>query len=583
MLHLRQAILETNGKSYHLQPGKSNSFPELHVDFQQNAERYGERYTVFLHPKQDLDLRSLELQFSLQTGPTARFLANGFQSWSETRSFHPHEKIPRLRFLARKRMGFYGDEYIDGIPRGQGYLHSWTYSTLTEAGQCLLMGSLNEHTGFTLWLYDHHNAVLTVRKDLAGLHLTHSFPGLDVWIGEGSEKELYDRYFTMFMENAPYHAITPPKKRGILGWTSWYRHFNKISEQGILSDLNAVAASGLPFQYFQIDDGWQKSVGDWLSVSNGFSGGMYRLAAEIRNKGLQAGLWLAPFVASRHSELATQHPDWLLKDRRGRPLRAGWNPLWGGWFYALDIYHPRVQEYLSGVFHMARDKWGYELFKLDFLFAACLAPPKGKTRGQVMADAMEFLRRQLGNSAMLACGAPLGTAFGISEYCRIGGDIHLSWEHRLLAWLRHRERVSTVASLRSTLHRWQLQRRAFGNDPDVFILRNDHQQLGADQQHTVLIINALLGALLFTSDDLSAYSEEQKSEVQAALLLAEARVVQVAELLQDVFRIVFELDGATRYALVNLNARAVSVPITNGRMSLRPFETRIVFPQDAEA
>ena len=290
-----------------------------------------------------------------------------------------------------------------------------------------------------------------------------------------------------------------------------------------------------------------------------------------------------PFVASRHSELATQHPDWLLKDRRGRPLRAGWNPLWGGWFYALDIYHPRVQEYLSGVFHMARDKWGYELFKLDFLFAACLAPPKGKTRGQVMADAMEFLRRQLGNSAMLACGAPLGTAFGISEYCRIGGDIHLSWEHRLLAWLRHRERVSTVASLRSTLHRWQLQRRAFGNDPDVFILRNDHQQLGADQQHTVLIINALLGALLFTSDDLSAYSEEQKSEVQAALLLAEARVVQVAELLQDVFRIVFELDGATRYALVNLNARAVSVPITNGRMSLRPFETRIVFPQDAEA
>lgn len=582
MLHLRQAILEIDGNTYRIQPEKSNSFPELYVDFQQNTEKYGERYTVFIHPKQDVTLRRLELQFSLQPGPTARFLANGFQSWSETRSFHPDEKIPRLRGLARKRLGFYGDEYIEGIPRGRGYLHSWTYCTVSEAGQCRLMGSLNEHTGFTLWMYDHLNAVLTVRKDLAGLHLTHSFPGLDVWIGEGSEKELYDRYFTMFMENAPYHAITPPKQRGILGWTSWYRHFTNISEQTISSDLNAVAASGLPFHYFQIDDGWQKAVGDWLSTSAGFPGGMYRLASEIKNKDLTPGLWLAPFVASRHSELVARHPDWLLQDRKGRPLRAGWNPLWGGWYYALDVYHPKVQEYLSGVFHMAREKWGFQLFKLDFLFAACLAPPRGKTRGQVMADAMEFLRHQLGSAAMLACGAPLGTTFGIAEYCRIGGDVHMSWEHRLLAWLRHRERVSTLASLRSTLHRWRLQGKAFGNDPDVFVLRKDQQQLSAAQQHTLLTVNALLGALLFTSDDLAAYSEEQKNALREALLLAEARVKQVSEILPDAFQITFEQEGNIRFAGVNLNAKAVTIPMKNGRITLRPFETRVVHPQDAD-
>lgn len=142
--------------------------------------------------------------------------------------------------------------------------------------------------------------------------------------------------------------------------------------------------------------------------------------------------------------------------------------------------------------------------------------------------------------------------------------------------------MSTLASLRSTLHRWRLQGKAFGNDPDVFVLRKDQQQLSMEQQHTLLTVNALLGALLFTSDDLAAYSEEQKNAVREALLLAGARVKQVSEILPDAFQITFELEGATRFAGVNLNAKAVSMPIKNGRIILRPFETRVVHPQEAD-
>lgn len=577
MLTLRQAILRIDRQSYQILPERSNSFTELYVDFQQNTEKYGQRYTIYLHPKQDLNVGGLELHFSLQLSPAARFLANGFQSWSETRFLHPSDQIPRLRGLARPWMGFYGDEHIAGIPRGKGYLHAWTYTVLVESGLSRLIGSLNESTGFTAIMYDHHNAILTVRKDLDGLALSHSFPAMDIWIGEGTEKEVYDRYFALLRDNVVYHYKAPERERGILGWTSWYRHFTHISEEILLENLRGVVESGLPFRYFQIDDGWQTAVGDWFSVRPEFPGGMAKMAAEIRNAGLVPGIWMAPFVASAHSELARKHPDWLLRDGKGKPLRAGWNPLWGGWYHALDIYHPKVQEYLSGVFHLAREKWGYRLFKLDFLFAACLAPPRSKTRGQVMADAIDFLRHQLADDQFLACGVPLGSVMGRAEFCRIGGDVHTRWEHRLLNWLRHRERVSTLASLRSTLSRWALGGRAFGNDPDVFILRKDQQQLNPDQQNTLLTVNALLGGLLFTSDHPGEYSELQSEKITAALHLGKSRVEQVTELMPDVYRIGFRLGEEDFWGLVNLNSRAVRAPLTpNGREELRPFETKII-------
>ena len=292
---------------------------------------------------------------------------------------------------------------------------------------------------------------------------------------------------------------------------------------------------------------------------------------------MNPGLWLAPFVASAKSELVRRHPEWLLKDKKGRPLKVGWNPMWGGWYYALDFYQDGVREYLSGVFHLVQDKWGFELLKLDFLFAVALAPPPGKTRGGVMWEAMEFLRNLVGTGRILACGVPLGSAFGQVDYCRIGGDVHLDWKHPLLSFLQHRERVDTLASLRSTLGRWQLNGRAFQNDPDVFILRSDHQKLNPEQQQTLLTINALLGNLLFTSDDIGQYSEAQKAEFEEALSLRGSHIRQIFELEPDVWKIDFEQDGSLWSAFCNLTQKEKGTPLPNGTwVELRPFETMVL-------
>lgn len=580
-MKMLQAILEIDSdlgpKTYSLNPDRANSFEELYVDFQLISEGGGNRYTLFLHPKQDLVVKRLEIQFEVVAQPDTRFFANGYQSWSESRLLPVDAGIPSLRTFAKPFLGHYGDGYIPGISRKSGSLHSWTYTYLTgNGGEVRFWGSVNENTGFTLFIYNSRDAALTVRKDMENLTLTHSFPALDFWTGQGEEASMFDAWASVVGR-----TVSSPESRRTnsspYNWTSWHRYSNQITEDIILKNLESVAGSGLPFHYFLIDDGWQTAAGDWRSTKPEFPGGMRQIAQKIREKGLEPGLWLAPFVASAQSQLAKRNPEWLLKTPNGKPLRVGWNAHWGGWFYALDFYHPAVQDYLSGVFHIVLDQWGYGLVKLDFLFAACLLPPKGKTRGQMMHDVMAFLRQQVGERKMLASGVPLAAASDLADFCRISGDIHLSWEHKLQAFLGHRERVSTLASLRSTLSRWQLNGRCFLNEPDVFMLRREKQHLTPDQQNTLLTVNALLGGVLFTSDDVGAYTPEQRAELEDALTWRGSRIGKVKEAGEDIYQIDFEQHSQQYSAFCNLTGRQVALPVLqNGNLELLPFETIIL-------
>jgi hypothetical protein len=81
------------------------------------------------------------------------------------------------------------------------------------------------------------------------------------------------------------------------------------------------------------------------------------------------------------------------------------------------------------VFDTVLNKWGFDMVKLDFLFAAAMIPQRGKSRGEIMTDAMEFLREVVGpNKIILGCGVPLGPSWRKVDYCRIGSDVAPWWE-----------------------------------------------------------------------------------------------------------------------------------------------------------
>lgn len=57
----------------------------------------------------------------------------------------------------------------------------------------------------------------------------------------------------------------------------------------------------------------------------------------------------------------------------------------------------------------------------------------GKSRGEIMWDAMQLVRDLTGNDRLLlGCGVPLACAWRNADYCRVGSDVAPWWEGKCL-------------------------------------------------------------------------------------------------------------------------------------------------------
>lgn len=548
----------------------------------------GVQFSVQLLHDQPLELLDFKVELAANLKETGAMLVNGFQSWSTSAELGSTDRIPSPFKGTHPIFSPYGDYRFHRYSGRRGRLHSWTYTYFSYPDDTvLLLGSLDESAGYTLFDYNYNQDRLVIRRDCAGALSEGSYPLLQIYIGQGEPGAVFDEYFSRL--HLP-RRIAPRAT----GWTSWYNYYTNISEEIAHHNLKELSRLDLPLDYFQVDDGWQEAIGDWLESNAKFPSGMASLAAAARERGFKPGLWLAPFICDRRSRLFREHPQWLLKNSRGKPVKAGFNPLWSGWFYALDFYAPGFQDYLSRVFAMVQEQWGYEMLKLDFLYAAALLPRQGKSRGQVMTEVMDFIHLQAKDTKLLGCGVPLGPALGRVDYCRIGSDVAPFWELTAKG-LHYRERVSTINSLTSTIGRRHLDRRAFRSDPDVFLLRDgvakvNRNRLNRHQRYTLFFLNNLFGGLVLFSDNVDGYTKEQLQTLRSGFPALETRVNRVSQE-QGLHRIEFTV-GKKRYlAYANLSAGAREALLEDGlffnpdlfvlrpgtNLSLEPYQTRCLY------
>ncbi|MBO4867816.1 MAG: alpha-galactosidase [Ruminococcus sp.] len=468
-----------------------------------------------------IELLRLSAEFEYDFKSVSRVYLNGYQSWTDSIEhpingrLHGVDHIPKP-IADKYAFSQYGDYTFTRYSLKKGVMHGFSYGYIRNYDVYDFIGSLNEDCGFTTIRTDCAAGRVLAFKECSELHITDSFEGLKLYIGRGSEEEVFDKWFgLMGMEKRDIPRIQ--------GYTSWYRHYQDISEEILTKDLEQSDLGAEDI--FQIDDGWQTAVGDWLSIDEKkFPNGIKAMTDKMTEIGKgKAGLWLAPFVCEEKSELFKNHKDWLLKDKNGKVVKGGSN--WSG-FYALDIYNGDFRAYLKEVFDTIINKWGFDrLLKLDFLYAACIVPRSDKTRGMVMADAMKLLRELAGKVEILGCGVPLASAFGRVEYCRVGCDVSLDWDDKPYMKLMHRERPSTRNCLLNSVFRRQLDGRAFGCDPDVYLLRDTETTMTSAQRRCLAEINALTGSVWFTSDNAEDYGDEQKKMYEEAYALFGCRVI----------------------------------------------------------
>lgn len=536
---------------------KEVSFWENYSDIDFKADvlieaGYGsKRLKLTLTPFEELRTIDIRICCSYKFDQTSKILINGYQSWSCTCEYFIDEKMKGLPFFAAPlkkthKIDKYGDYTFHKYSNKKGCFHGYTYGYVRNSQYFSLIGSLTEKNGFTVMEYNTSENRISIAKECEALTISTPYEAFDMIWAEGSEDFVFDTYFSAM-------SLPVPTYKPLNGWTSWYNYYQKINEAIILDNLENLRKADHKPGIFQIDDGFQTAVGDWLSIdADKFPNGMKHMADCIKAAGLKAGLWLAPFVCEKHSVIYREKKNWLLKDSKGEPVAAGCN--WSG-SYALDIYNEEVRAYIRQVFSVVLREWGYDLVKLDFLYAACLIPHSGKTRGTIMTEAMQFLRECAGDKLMLGCGVPLGPSFGLADYCRIGCDVGLDWDGNAFMRLLIRERVSTRNAVNDTIARRQLNGRAFLNDPDVFLVRDTNLKLSEIQKRTLFTVNYLFGSLLFTSDNTSAYNHAKWELFNMTGHNLPRVISKVEHYRNGLVEVFYEEEGENLLALVNLGKR----------------------------
>lgn len=304
-----------------------------------------------------------------------------------------------------------------------------------------------------------------------------------------------------------------------MGWCSWYCFGPAVTAKNVSDNTNWIAKNLPQLKYIQIDDGYQPWMGDWLEKGKAFGGDVAQVLHDIKNKGLEPAIWVAPFVASPQSTLFKNHPGWFVKDITGKPLSSD-KIGFGGWrlgpWYVLDGTHPEVQQYFTELFKSMREKWGVTYFKLDANYWGAIHGgvhyDKKATRIEAYRRGMEAILKGSKDAFVLGCNHPIWGSLGLIHGSRSSMDTWRKWES-----FRNIGRENLLRG-------WQ-NGRLWWNDPDCILLTDNGAEDVMDQggnaavvKKTVLPENEFLyhattvyasGGMLLSGDDLTTITPKR--------------------------------------------------------------------------
>jgi alpha-galactosidase len=390
-----------------------------------------------------------------------RYLISGWQSWSLTAWVATDRPI--LPMLPSSMHALQTDP---GFARERRPNGSWYGAVDLGEGSVVFLGALD--------LESH------VMLDGLALRGSYEMGSGDWFIANSAEDEIMLEYAELLGERLGRKRIETNART----WCSWYSLYTEIHEQQLLKVLGDLGGrekpESMPFDVFQVDDGWQVSIGDWEANSK-FPSGMESLATRITETGRKAGLWLAPLLVVPSSRTFQEHKSWLLRNEDGKLVQAGFN--WSERLYALDTTHPDVLLWLSELMTKIR-KWGYDYIKLDFLYAGAL--PGKRTvdmpRETAYRNGLKTIRAALGDAYFLTCGAPILPSLGLCDGIRVGPDVAGHFRsHRDDDLLMNFAIPGVRNALRTTLNRLWLQP-LVNTDPDVVYFGSRQNTLTIEQK-----------------------------------------------------------------------------------------------------
>jgi alpha-galactosidase len=257
-----------------------------------------------------------------------------------------------------------------------------------------------------------------------------------------------------------FHGVKKPAGQAPSVFCTWYFHGRNYNEKFFMDDINSLREERIPFDVFLIDDCWANGNWGYWTPGDAFPGGMRFVTDQIKNLGYRPGIWTAPYSVNMHSDLAKDHPEWLLRTDKDSLVVFGYAVK--SWI--LDPTYPGVLEHLEKVYRRLANDYGFSYFKFDFMrsvfvFENVKFYDPHKTRLEAYTIGLEAIRKGVGPDAYISvCGGHYGGSLGIANSQRNGSDVVSIWEPKQIDCFRQ-----------NILRTWMS--RLWHVDPDALMIR----------------------------------------------------------------------------------------------------------------
>ncbi|HTM39235.1 MAG TPA: glycoside hydrolase family 36 protein [Terriglobales bacterium] len=181
------------------------------------------------------------------------------------------------------------------------------------------------------------------------------------------------------LQKEGWQLAKPNREDFGIAWCGWGYEFN-VTPKDMLGTIPKLKELGI--HWATLDDRWFNTYGDWEPRKETFPGdSIKKMVDEFHKEGIKAQIWWYPLATENGtgkweshkyvvSEVAKQHPDWLVLDRNGKPAHI---------FRDLAVMCPalpEVQEYHKKLAEKFIRDWGFDGHKLDNIYTvpACYNP-----------------------------------------------------------------------------------------------------------------------------------------------------------------------------------------------------------------
>lgn len=301
-----------------------------------------------------------------------------------------------------------------------------------------------------------------------------------------------------------HHArVTTPAP---MGWWSWTAYYFGLNEDMALTNARWMAQhlKSLGYNFFHIDEGYQYARGEYITPNATlFPHGMANVEQKIRGLGLVPGIWTAPFEVSSRSWVYENHPDWLVHNAKGDPIRIGSVGASHEQLFALDCTNPGAQGYLRKTYLTLVKEWGIRYIKLDFMDSSAVEGHyyrPNTTAMEAQRIGLAIIRDTVGDHVLLdKDGSMMLNPVGYVDFGRISQDTGHTFQSS-------KEAEYEIAA------RYYMNRNFYVADPDAFTVSTQivkdqawhggKRSLTLDEAKVSIAVAAISGGMYEIGDDL---------------------------------------------------------------------------------